>query len=71
MNGVGATGRRPTDNPDDPTQTGLSRGLAHQRFIEAERAFQEKDIRNLQELSLAERVERFRALGPLHFKGTG
>ncbi|CAK8717217.1 hypothetical protein GMJAKD_06435 [Candidatus Electrothrix aarhusensis] len=58
-------------NLDDPAQTGLSRGLVHQHFIEAERAFQEKDIRNLQELSLAERVERFRALGPLHFKGTG
>ena len=59
------------DNLDNPAQTGLNLGQAHQRFIEAERAFQEKDIRDLQELSLAERVERFRALGPLHFKGTG
>ncbi|WLE97567.1 MAG: DEAD/DEAH box helicase [Candidatus Electrothrix communis] len=59
------------DALDDPAQTGLSRGQAHQRFIEAERAFQEKDIRDLQELSLAERVERFRALGPLNFTGTG
>ncbi|RWX43807.1 hypothetical protein H206_02443 [Candidatus Electrothrix aarhusensis] len=59
------------DNLDDPAQTGLNRGQAHQHFIEAERAFQEKDIRDLQELSLAERVERFRALGPLNFKGTG
>jgi hypothetical protein len=59
------------DNLDDSAQAGSSRGLAHQHFIEAERAFQEKDIRNLQELSLAERVERFRALGPLHFNGTG
>ncbi|MCI5158870.1 MAG: Lhr-like helicase, partial [Candidatus Electrothrix sp. AUS1_2] len=32
---------------------------------------QEKDIRDLQKLSLAERVERFRALGPLRFIGTG
>ncbi len=56
---------------DNPAQAGSSKGLAHQHFIEAERAFQEKDIRDLQELSLAERMERFRALGPLHFKGTG
>ncbi len=63
--------REEEDNMDDPAQAGLSRGLAHQHFIEAERAFQEKDIRDLQELSLAERVERFRALGPLHFNGTG
>ncbi|WP_339133635.1 MAG: DEAD/DEAH box helicase [Candidatus Electrothrix sp. GW3-4] len=59
------------DNLDGPTQSGLRRGLAYQRFLEAERAVQKKDIRELQELSLAERVERFRALGPLHFTGTG
>ncbi|MCI5165099.1 MAG: DEAD/DEAH box helicase [Candidatus Electrothrix sp. GM3_4] len=59
------------DALDDPAQAGLSKGLAHQHFIEAERAFQEKDIKKLQELSLAERVERFRALGPLHFNGIG
>ncbi len=63
--------REEGNNLDDPAQAGLSKGRAHQRFIEAERAFQEKDIRELQELSLAERVERFRALGPLNFKGTG
>ncbi|XOF34312.1 MAG: DEAD/DEAH box helicase [Candidatus Electrothrix sp. YB6] len=59
------------DNPDEPAQAGSSRGLAFQNFIEAEQAVQEKDIRDVQELSLAERVERFRALGPLRFTGTG
>jgi Lhr-like helicase len=59
------------ENSDDPAQDRLNRGLAFQRFIETERAVQEKNIRELQELSLAERVERFRALGPLDFIGTG
>lgn len=40
------------------------------RFIEAERLHREKDIAGLMELSLAERVERFRGLGPLDFTGT-
>jgi hypothetical protein len=59
------------ENSDNPAQDRLNKGLAFQRFIETEQAVQEKDIRELQELSLAERVERFRALGPLHFIGTG
>ncbi|NIA19426.1 MAG: AAA family ATPase, partial [Xanthomonadaceae bacterium] len=52
-------------HPDD-----LDRGAACCRFIEAEKNQRERDIRSLQELSLAERVERFRALGPLRFMGT-
>ena len=63
--------REVRDNLDDTAQTKGSKGPALQRFIEEERATQEKDIRDLQELSLAERVERFRALGPLRFTGTG
>jgi len=43
---------------------------AHQHFIEAEKAYRKTDIQSLQELSLKERVERFRALGPLDFTGT-
>jgi hypothetical protein len=49
---------------------GFTRAETCQRFIEAEKACQETDIKALQELSLEERVERFRALGPLHFTGT-
>ncbi|WPD24415.1 MAG: DEAD/DEAH box helicase [Candidatus Electrothrix scaldis] len=63
--------RETWDNPADPAQFGLSKGLAYQHFLETEQAVQEKDIRDVQDLSLAERVERFRALGPLHFTGTG
>ncbi|CAK8716175.1 hypothetical protein GKODMF_07770 [Candidatus Electrothrix gigas] len=63
--------RETWDNPADPAQSGLSKRLAYQHFLETEQAVQEKDIRDVQELSLAERVERFRALGPLHFTGTG
>ncbi len=48
----------------------LDWSTACQKFIEAERLQQERDIRELRELSLAERVERFRALGPLRFIGT-
>ncbi len=48
----------------------LDRSAACRQFIEAERMQQETDLRDLQELSLAERVERFRALGPLRFSGT-
>ncbi|MCK5679663.1 AAA family ATPase, partial [bacterium] len=40
------------------------------QFIEAEKLHQEKDLKALAELPLAERVARFRALGPLNFSGT-
>jgi superfamily II DNA/RNA helicase len=49
---------------------GSTRAEAYQHFIEVEKACQETDIKALQELSLEERVERFRALGPLDFTGT-
>ncbi|MEA3240910.1 MAG: DEAD/DEAH box helicase, partial [Pseudomonadota bacterium] len=52
-------------HPDD-----LDRSTACRQFIEAEKIQQERELRSLQELSLAERVERFRALGPLRFTGT-
>ncbi|NOY70554.1 MAG: DEAD/DEAH box helicase [Deltaproteobacteria bacterium] len=42
----------------------------YKRFIEAERSYGEMEMAILQELSLAERVERFRAMGPLRFIGT-
>lgn len=41
-----------------------------QEFIEAERLYRQRDMAALMELSLAERIERFRALGPLEFVGT-
>ena len=40
------------------------------QLIEAERQHRERDIAELRGLSLAERVERFRALGPLDFVST-
>lgn len=49
---------------------GSTMAEVYQDFIEAEKACQETDIKALQELSLEERVERFRALGPLEFTGT-
>jgi Cdc6-like AAA superfamily ATPase len=44
---------------------------ACKKFIEAEKEHREQDIASLMELSLAERVERCRAMGPLKFIGTG
>ena len=40
------------------------------KFIEAEKLHQEKDLKSLAKLPLAERMARFRALGPLNFTGT-
>jgi superfamily II DNA/RNA helicase len=48
----------------------VSRAEAYQRFIQAERSYRQTDIMTLQALSLEERVERFRALGPLRYTGT-
>ena len=48
----------------------LDWSAACRKFIEVERLQRERELRDLQELSLAERVERFRALGPLRFTGT-
>ncbi len=39
-------------------------------FLEQQRSWRERDILALQRLPLAERVERYRALGPLAFQGT-
>ena len=39
-------------------------------FLEEERRLREEDVLALQALPLAERVDRFRALGPLSFAGT-
>lgn len=40
------------------------------RFLEEERRIREEDVLSLQDYSLEERIERFRALGPLTFLGT-
>jgi Lhr-like helicase/predicted RecB family nuclease len=42
-----------------------------QTFIKAEKMHREQDLASLMELSLAERIEQFRAMGPLKFVGTG
>ncbi|MEA3469039.1 MAG: AAA domain-containing protein [Thermodesulfobacteriota bacterium] len=51
-------------------QTDFHLSNACLEFIEAERVHHQRDIANLMELTLAERVERSRALGPLDFTGT-
>jgi len=45
-------------------------GASFLRFLEEERRAREEDIRALQQYSLPERIERFRALGPLTFLAT-
>jgi replicative superfamily II helicase len=40
------------------------------KLVEAEREYQQRDMEVLMEMSLAERIECFRALGPLDFAGT-
>ena len=52
----------------DPPKQNM--GDIYQCFIAAERSYQERDLKRLQTLSLAERVARFRAIGPLNFSGT-
>ena len=52
----------------DPPKQNM--GEIYQRFITTEKHYQERDLKHLQALSLAERVARFRALGPLKFGGT-
>jgi len=47
-----------------------TRMTAYLRFVEEERRRQEADILALQAYPLEERVERFRAIGPLIFAGT-
>lgn len=47
-----------------------SSGIHYLNFLEEERRLREEDILSLQEYSLQERVERFRAMGPLSFHGT-
>lgn len=44
-----------------------SPGPAYLRFLDEEKRLHEEDVTALQELSLRERVERFRAIGPLEF----
>jgi superfamily II DNA/RNA helicase/predicted RecB family nuclease len=45
-------------------------GEAYLSFLEEERRRREEDVLELQAYPLAERVARFRALGPLHFEET-
>lgn len=47
-----------------------SPGAHYLNFLEEERRLREEDILLLQKYSLEERVERFRAMGPLSFGGT-
>lgn len=47
-----------------------SMAAAYLDFLEEERRLREEDIRSLQEFSLEERIEQFRALGPIRFQGT-
>ncbi len=47
-----------------------SPGAHYLNFLEEERRLREEDILMLQKYSLEERVERFRAMGPLSFHGT-
>ncbi|GKT08958.1 DEAD/DEAH box helicase [Desulforhabdus sp. TSK] len=47
-----------------------STGMHYLNFLEEERRLREEDILSLQKYSLQERVERFRAMGPLSFHGT-
>ena len=51
-------------------QTDFDLSNACLEFIEAERLHHQRDIANLMELTLSERIERSRALGPLDFTGT-
>lgn len=44
-------------------------GHLYYRFIETEQRHHQNDIKHLQTLSLAERVARFRAIGPLSYTG--
>lgn len=55
-------GDRP-EGPDSPAENYL-------HFLEKEKRLREEDVLSLQCLCLEERVERFRALGPLVFAGT-
>jgi superfamily II DNA/RNA helicase len=45
----------------------LSPASAYLRFLDEEKRLHEQDVLALQELSLRERVERFRAIGPLEY----
>jgi hypothetical protein len=49
---------------------GQAPGTPYVNFLEEERRLREEDILALQEYTLQERVERFRAIGPLTFSGT-
>ena len=53
-----------------PGSTDFDLSDACLQLIEAERSYQQRDIAALMDLTLPERVERFRALGPLDFTGT-
>lgn len=46
----------------------VSPGAAYLRFLDEEKRLHEEDVSALQELPLAERVERFRAIGPMLFE---
>jgi superfamily II DNA/RNA helicase len=46
----------------------FNNGQAYQDFIKAEKACKEADLQAMQKLSLKERVQRFRSLGPMQFR---
>lgn|GEM_PF-399133 len=54
----------------DGSGDGNSPAKRYLHFLEEEKRLREEDVLSLQNLSLAERVERFRAMGPLVFTGT-
>ncbi len=58
-----------TEWGEEPAE-GRSPGAHYLHFLEEEKRLREEDILALQEYSLAERVDRFRAIGPLTFLRT-
>ncbi len=56
--------REQTEQSEDSQESQASDYL---RFLDEERRLREEDILSLQEYSLTERIERFRAIGPLSF----
>lgn len=64
-----ASDREECDWLESP-QSGPTAAGDHVRFLEEERRLRQEDVLSLQEHSLEERVDRFRALGPLTYEGT-
>ncbi|MDM8524452.1 AAA domain-containing protein [Desulfococcaceae bacterium HSG8] len=57
------------EKEDWEIETGDTARTAYLRFIEEEKEHREEDILSLQDYTLPERVERFRAMGPMMFQG--